>query len=149
MVKSFLCEHCFKKVPVTIFMGTRHRNHCPFCLWSKHVDINSGDRKSSCLGLMEPIGLTFKKERIDKYGNVRKGEIMIVHCCLSCNSYSINRIASDDNLREIMAVFENSLIIDKKKRINLEQKGIKLLTIGDKEELEIQLYGKKDKKCLS
>src|SRR5258708_2323814 len=51
-VESFVCEHCGAQVE-----GDGYTNHCPRCLWSKHVDINPGDRAASCGGMMEPIRL--------------------------------------------------------------------------------------------
>ena len=45
--ESFICENCHKKVNP---LGYTARDHCPYCLYSKHVDINPGDRKESCHG---------------------------------------------------------------------------------------------------
>ena len=60
---EFICCGCNKKVFYTNNIGTAHRNHCPYCLYSKHVDKNfSGDRASDCHGRMKAIGLSFKKE---------------------------------------------------------------------------------------
>lgn len=58
---GFVCENCGCKVRPLTKGG--YRNHCPHCLYSKHVDINPGDRASECGGLMEPVGvfLTGKK----------------------------------------------------------------------------------------
>ena len=39
---GFVCSHCGKKVEP---LGYTSRNHCPFCLWSRHVDIFPGDRE--------------------------------------------------------------------------------------------------------
>lgn len=104
--KSFICENCKAKVP-SLAIGTKNRNHCPFCLWSKHVDENlPGDRKSHCLGMMRPIGVDFKKEKKDKYGQEAKGEIMLAHQCQKCGKESNNRIAGDDNPEAILAVGE-------------------------------------------
>ena len=144
MEKGFVCEHCKKRVPVNRAMGTRHRNHCPFCLWSKHVDLkNPGDRKSTCLGAMEPLGLTFKKEGINKYGKLRQGELMVVHRCLNCGQYSINRIAADDDSTAILELFEKSLKLDERTKLELEKENIRLLEEKDKEEIRTQLFGRK------
>ena len=52
---GFVCRHCGREVlPLT---GGSYRNHCPFCLYSLHVDIIPGDRASECGGLMEPVGI--------------------------------------------------------------------------------------------
>lgn len=97
MEKGFICEHCRAPVSTNRFIGTSHRNHCPFCLWSKHVDEKiSGDRKSRCHGMMKPIGLAFKKS----------GELMLVHLCQRCGKESRNRIAGDDDPKIILTISE-------------------------------------------
>ena len=50
--EEFICENCGKNVPK---LGYSRRNHCPWCLHSKHVDINPGDRAEECHGDLEPI----------------------------------------------------------------------------------------------
>ena len=50
--EDFVCEHCGTKV-----VGDGYTNHCPKCLWSKHVDIMPGDRAEDCQGLMRPIDI--------------------------------------------------------------------------------------------
>lgn len=85
--KPFKCRKCkaFIGAPLT---GGRHRNHCPSCLHSLHVDLKRpGDRASSCRVLMEPVG-TFIQ---------RNGEQSVVHCCLGCGVERHNRVAADDN----------------------------------------------------
>ena len=47
--EEFICEHCGKKVTKLEYSC---RNHCPFCLYSKHLDINPGDRAEKCHGLL-------------------------------------------------------------------------------------------------
>jgi hypothetical protein len=83
---SFRCNHCRLDVP-TDAPGTRHRNHCPNCLWSRHVDDEPGDRASDCLASMEPIAITVRKD----------GEWVLIHRCNGCGILSSNRIAGDDN----------------------------------------------------
>lgn len=82
----FVCQHCKRTVPIDAY-GTQHRNHCPWCLWSRHVDNRIGDRKSACYGNMEPIAVWAKEN----------GEWSIVHRCQSCATLRLNRIAGDDN----------------------------------------------------
>ena len=60
--KEFECENCGKHVPK---LGYSCRNHCPYCLFSKHVDVTPGDRANECRGVLEPIG-------IEKYKNTYK-----------------------------------------------------------------------------
>lgn len=138
---KFECLNCGKTVSDSQYMGTENRNHCPFCLWSKHVDINPGDRAQLCQGLMEPIGLTFKNEGVDKYGKKRQGELMLIHRCQKCGKISINRVAGDDDPQEIFKLFLKSSQTLALSDQQLE--GIKLLGEKDKKEVEKQLFGKK------
>jgi hypothetical protein len=84
--QSFRCVHCRLDVP-TSAPGTAHRNHCPNCLWSRHLDDDPGDRASDCLSSMEPIAITVRKD----------GEWVLIHRCNGCDTLSSNRIAGDDN----------------------------------------------------
>ena len=49
---GFVCIHCGREVKP---LGYSSRNHCPFCLWSRHVDVHPGDRANPCGGELEPI----------------------------------------------------------------------------------------------
>lgn len=85
--QAFKCGHCrsFIGAPVT---GGRNRNHCPNCLYSKHVDLKRpGDRLSDCGSLMAPVGIFTRPN----------GEEMILHRCLGCGFERPNRVAADDN----------------------------------------------------
>ncbi|MGC8944282.1 MAG: RNHCP domain-containing protein [Minisyncoccia bacterium] len=139
---DFICEHCGKKVYQNNLLGNHERNHCPYCLWSKHEDLKeSGDRLSDCHGLMEPIGLTFKKGKHNKYGLDKIGEILLIHKCTKCGKINLNHLAADDNENEILNVFEKSLLMQKDLREELEKLGIKVLTEEDRKEIERQLFG--------
>ncbi len=81
---AFVCAHCGKQVEP---LGYSSRNHCPFCLWSLHVDVNPGDRDNECRGLMEPIAV----ETDPKKGFV------IVHRCTKCGEIRRNRAAHEAN----------------------------------------------------
>ncbi|CAA9369228.1 MAG: hypothetical protein AVDCRST_MAG93-8261 [uncultured Chloroflexia bacterium] len=107
--QDFRCIHCGYMVPATyIVAGVRNRNHCPYCLWSRHLDWReAGDRLSACRAPMQPVGLTTKQSR-NKYANERDGELMLVHECSECGVLDINRIAADDDAIKLMAVFEES-----------------------------------------
>ncbi|MFA4930436.1 MAG: RNHCP domain-containing protein [Patescibacteria group bacterium] len=141
--QSFSCENCGAAVSGPGEISTKHRNHCPVCLFSKHVDLNiSGDRQAKCGALMKPIGLTFKQEGQDKYGKVRTGELMLVHECVGCGRVSINRIAADDDPESILAVFDQSLDLSIRKKDDLQKMGIRILTESDKAEVKKQLFGK-------
>jgi len=140
---GFRCCNCGQRVPFSEFMGTAHRNHCPFCLWSKHVDLEKpGDRKSGCQAGMKPIGLTFKHEGVDKYGRLQQGELMLVHECTGCGKISINRIATDDDEKVILKVFEESQELNPERRNQLERDGIEILSEETREEILTQLFGK-------
>lgn len=102
----FLCSNCQSKVSLRA-IGTHNRNHCPCCLWSRHIDEKTpGDRKSRCGGLTEPVGLTFKDGGVDKYGKKIQGEIMIVHRCQICGKETKNRIAGDDDADKVFLLAE-------------------------------------------
>lgn len=133
---GFRCSHCKQFVVINDIMGTANRNHCNWCLWSKHVDENKGDRKAACNGGMEPIGLTFKHE-----GHSRKGEIMLIHLCSLCQKISINRIARDDPEYEIVEVFNLSFSLMRDIKERLAAAGIYLLSEIDEQDLKIQLFG--------
>ena len=95
--ESFVCENCKQKVPKA--KGT-FRNHCPFCLYSKHVDETlPGDRKSTCGSLMQPI----------KVEKDNKREWMIVHQCLKCKKTSRNKIAADDDQEKLAQVSQEAI----------------------------------------
>lgn len=88
---GFVCESCHKSV-IPIVFGGSYRNHCPFCLYSKHVDSDTpGDRLSLCKGLMKPIAVFTR----------RTGEFVLVHKCERCGFERFNRIAADDNFDTI------------------------------------------------
>ncbi|HET9946910.1 MAG TPA: RNHCP domain-containing protein [Patescibacteria group bacterium] len=132
----FSCCHCGSEVISVGLIGTHNRNHCPSCLWSKHVDEKTGDRSASCQGCMKPIGLTFKKE------GKRNGELMLVHECPKCGKISINRIAADDEVEKIQKLFEESLSVPSVVREKLQESGIELLSQEDRDEFYTQLFGK-------
>ena len=139
---DFKCLNCRGYVSsAEMLAGVGNRNHCPYCLWSRHLDLfEAGDRLAACKAPMRPMGLTLKRSR-NKYASAVSGELMLVHLCTECDRISINRIAADDVPEMIIEVFEASLtesvwLIQQNKDL-----GIKLL--GD-ESFDIvyrQLYG--------
>lgn len=86
--EDFSCEKCGVLVE-----GNGYTNHCPECLWGKHVDINPGDRKSSCRGLMKPIALEKKGE---KYS--------ISHRCVVCGFERKNKVSERDNFESMLSI---------------------------------------------
>lgn len=77
---GFTCEHCGREVEP---LGYTSRNHCPYCLWSKHLDNDPGDRASGCGGLMEPVGAE---------PDPKKG-FVIIHRCRQCGAVRRNKAA--------------------------------------------------------
>ena len=53
---TFTCKVC-GRVCTPQNAGSDHRNHCPNCLSSLHVDEEPGDRASDCGGIMEPVAV--------------------------------------------------------------------------------------------
>ena len=90
---SFTCRVCGRLV-VPDTAGSAHRNHCPNCLSSLHVDEEPGDRASDCGGIMEPIGVWVRKG----------GEWAVIHRCRRCGKLDSNRIAADDNPMKQMSI---------------------------------------------
>lgn len=86
--EEFICENCGKKVGKLVYSS---RDHCPYCLYSKHVDILPGDRSNECRGLLKPIG-------IEKYKDTYK----IIYKCDKCHEMHKNIAANDDNYDEII-----------------------------------------------
>ena len=87
--EEFVCKNCGKKVSK---LGYTSRNHCPYCLYSKHLDINPGDRAEDCHGMLEPIGIEISP---------KKGYV-IVFKCKKCGAIRKNKAAEDDNIDEII-----------------------------------------------
>jgi hypothetical protein len=106
---DFICKHCGYFVSsLTLVSGVVNRNHCPYCLHSRHFDLyDPGDRLGACKALMAPVGLTLKRSR-DKYAPDNQGELMLVHRCITCGELSINRIAADDDPEMLLAILKNN-----------------------------------------
>ncbi len=86
--EDFHCEKCGFFV-----QGNGYTNHCPNCLWSKHVDVNPGDRQESCQSLMQPIGI-----------KIKDGNHIIIHECTKCHFKRLNKINEDDNFEAVIAL---------------------------------------------
>ncbi len=81
VVEDFVCMHCGAEV-----QGSGFTNHCPYCLWSRHVDVFPGDRAEQCRGAMEPVRTELKH-----------GELILIHRCTSCGKEQRNKTAQNDN----------------------------------------------------
>lgn len=90
--EDFLCGHCRAAV-----RGSGYTNHCPRCLWSRHVDIHPGDRAAECGALMEPIALQ----------RGRQGQ-RILHRCLGCGYEKPNRSQPEDDFEALLALARRS-----------------------------------------
>lgn len=86
--EEFICENCHKEVKKLNYTA---RDHCPYCLYSKHVDINPGDRQNPCQGLLKPIS-------IEKFKNTYK----IIYKCQKCHKNHKNIMATDDDYNIII-----------------------------------------------
>lgn len=86
--EGFICVNCQKEVNPLMYSS---RDHCPECLCSLHVDINPGDRKNTCRGILLPID-------IEKFKDTYK----IIYKCQECGMIHKNIMASDDNFDKII-----------------------------------------------
>ena len=93
--ENFICENCGKEV---VKLGYTARDHCPYCLYSKHLDINPGDRAEDCHGILEPIGLETKP---------KKGYVIIFKC-KKCGEIRRNKVAEDDDMNKIIELSAKS-----------------------------------------
>jgi len=91
--ETFVCKVCGRTVTPQ-GAGSGHRNHCPNCLASRHLDIEPGDRASDCGGVMDPIAVWVRKN----------GEWAVIHRCRICGALCSNRIAADDNPMKLMSL---------------------------------------------
>lgn len=89
-IEDFVCEHCGIKVS-----GNGYTNHCPECLYSKHVDVNPGDREAQCGGLMKPLRLEMKGQ-----------EYSIIHHCEKCDFERKNKVLPQDNYEALLALIQ-------------------------------------------
>lgn len=90
-IEDFTCAHCGANVS-----GNGYTNHCPKCLWSRHVDNNPGDRLSNCGGMMRPIAVAPTK---DGY--------IITHKCEKCGKTINQHSAPDDYIDTIISISSN------------------------------------------
>ncbi|MDO8565899.1 MAG: RNHCP domain-containing protein [Candidatus Moranbacteria bacterium] len=86
--EDFRCERC-----TSVISGDGYTNHCPKCLWSKHVDIFPGDRAASCGGLMEPVA----------FEHAGKNDT-ITHRCFACGYEKKNKVAKNDDFEALLVL---------------------------------------------
>ncbi len=90
VIEDFECERCGTPV-----MGSGYTNHCPTCLWSKHVDVYPGDRAASCGGMMEPVAI-----------EGASGDYQILHRCGVCGHEKRNGLSHYDSHERAIAIVE-------------------------------------------
>jgi rubrerythrin len=93
-IEDFVCEKCGARVK-----GNGYTDHCPVCLWGKHVDVNPGDRKAKCGGMMEPVHV-FKK----------KNDYIIEYICEMCGHKFSVKSAPEDKFGVLISIIKNSVI---------------------------------------
>ncbi len=86
--ENFVCGNCVRDV-----VGTGYTNHCPSCLWSRHVDVRPGDRLALCGGLMQPVGVLYEG-----------GRYVVIQRCVECGHRWRNHTAHDDDLAVMLAL---------------------------------------------
>lgn len=87
-IENFVCDNCGFLV-----VGDGYTNHCPKCLFCKHVDINPGDRMSECGGIMKPIEL-------QKTGQIYS----LIHKCQKCGFLRKNKLSKEDDFDKAVAL---------------------------------------------
>ena len=96
--ESFVCEVCKQNVEKLEYTA---RDHCPYCLSSKHLDINPGDRNANCGGILIPIDIEKSK----------KDSLKIIYKCNKCGTIKKNKAASDDNYEMILEIMSKKNIL--------------------------------------
>ena len=139
---SFTCQHCHAYVlAMPLLSGVHNRNHCPYCLWSRCLDLyKAGDRLSACRAPMQPVGLALKATH-KKYGEA-SGELMLVHRCGGCGRVWANRIAADDDPQLLYRLYEDSLHLNWAERDEIAAAGVGLLDAHRRSIVQLQLFGK-------
>jgi RNHCP domain len=87
-IEDFICGHCGSMVK-----GNGYTNHCPNCLWSRHVDINPGDRQNQCGGMMKPVAV-----------EIKSGKYILTQKCEECGFEKKNKTWPEDNFEAILAL---------------------------------------------
>ncbi len=94
-VEDFNCAHCG-----AVVRGNGYTNHCPHCLWSRHVDENPGDRAATCGGMMRPVSVAPDGARF-----------VITHKCEICGKVKRQRTSDTDDMDAIIKLSQNEEFI--------------------------------------
>ena len=90
-IEDFVCEKCGAEVK-----GNGYTDHCPVCLWGRHVDVNPGDRAAKCDGMMEPMEV------------IKKGDgYTIKYRCVKCGRQFKVKSAYNDDFEILIKIIEN------------------------------------------
>lgn len=90
--EDFVCHNCDQKIN-----GNGYTDHCPICLWGKHVDESlPGDRASDCKGVMEPTRVIYEK-----------GKYRIEYKCLKCGHKFRVWADKNDNRQKLVEIVSN------------------------------------------
>lgn len=84
--EDFVCANCTARV-----QGDGYTNHCPECLWSRHVDVCPGDRLERCRGMMRPVATMPHK----------KGAALL-HRCTRCGVERKNKVHKRDSVAAVV-----------------------------------------------
>ncbi len=93
-IENFSCKNCKTEVK-----GDGYTNHCPKCLWSRHVDVSPGDRQEKCCGMMKPVDVVGKN-----------GKFFLVHKCILCNHEVKNGVSKNDDWNTVTATSKEKQI---------------------------------------
>lgn len=91
-IEDFNCAHCG-----AVVRGNGYTNHCPRCLWSRHVDNNPGDRAAECMGMMPPISAAPAGDHF-----------IITHKCEKCGKTIHQKSSPDDDMDALIALTANN-----------------------------------------
>lgn len=142
LVSEFRCLNCGRIVPVDpSFSAVHNRNHCPYCLWSRCLDLyRPGDRLSACKQPMRPIGLSLKRSP-KRYPARWGGELLLVHQCVACAKISLNRLAADDLTEGLFTIYQASWQLANQALSQVASREVHLLQASDLEVVRARLFG--------
>lgn len=90
--EDFVCRNCGERVT-----GDGYTDHCPKCLWGRHVDDQiPGDRASDCGGMMEPVRVLYEK-----------GKYKINYKCEECKHEFWVKAGKNDNKYKLIELVRN------------------------------------------
>lgn len=103
IIEDFTCENCGQKVK-----GNGYTNHCPACLFSKHLDESPGDRLSLCGGQMVPVEII-----------TRKQEHLVKHRCVVCRQEKINQLSPQDDFSAVLQIIKDNELKNRRSSVRV------------------------------